>query len=156
MNADRSKPPLQNKPARRWLMTLSCVAVFLASALSASAQVPSLSKKPAPPPESKPSHTRTFTNKLAPYVSSPVHVVERMLELANLKAGETLYDLGCGDGHILIAAASKYQVKAVGIEISPKLVAEAAANIQEAGLVDQARVVNGDLLTADFSSADVV
>lgn len=141
----------------RWLSPLACSAVLLIGAtVQASGQVPSLSPKKSAPAENKTPHTHIFANKLAPYVSSPVHVVERMLELANLKAGETLYDLGCGDGRILIAAASKYKVKAVGVEISPKLVAEAAANIQEAGLVDRARVVNGDLLTADFSSADVV
>lgn len=97
-----------------------------------------------------------YANKLAPYVSSPTRVVDRMLEMANLKPGETLYDLGCGDGRILIAAASKYKVKAIGIEISPNLVAKASENIQVAGLVDQARVVNGDLLTTDFTGADVV
>ena len=61
--------------------------------------------------------TRTppYANKLAPYVSSPTRVVDRMLELANIKPGETLYDLGCGDGRILIAAAEKYKAKAVGV-----------------------------------------
>jgi SAM-dependent methyltransferase len=97
-----------------------------------------------------------FANKLAPYVASPARVVDRMLELAHFKAGEILYDLGCGDGRILVAAASKYKVKAVGVEISPKLVIEASDNIQKAGLTDQARVMQGDLLTTDFSSADVV
>jgi len=97
-----------------------------------------------------------YTNKLAPFVSSPVKIVDRMLELANLKPGETLYDLGCGDGRILIAAAEKYKVKAVGVEISPKLVAEAQANIEKSGLSDQARVIKGDLLDTDLSGADVV
>src|SRR5229473_2608779 len=75
-----------------------------------------------------------YSNKLAPFVTSPVRIVERMLELANLKPGETLYDLGCGDGRILIAAAEKYKAKAVGIEISPKLAAEASARIDREGL----------------------
>jgi cyclopropane fatty-acyl-phospholipid synthase-like methyltransferase len=79
-----------------------------------------------------------------------------MLELANLKPGETLYDLGCGDGRILIAAVERYQVKAVGVEISPKLVAKATASIEKAKLEGQARVIQGDLLTVDFSAADVV
>ena len=83
-------------------------------------------------------------------------VVDRMLELAHLKPGETLYDLGCGDGRILIAAAEKYKVKAVGVEISPKLVAKATANIEKEGLADQASVIQGDVLTADLSDADVV
>lgn len=97
-----------------------------------------------------------FTNKLAPYVSSPVRVVDRMLEMAAIKPGETLYDLGCGDGRILIAAVQRYKVKAVGVEISPKLAAKAEASIRKAGLQAQARVIPGDLLHVDFSGADVV
>src|SRR5260370_16591102 len=97
-----------------------------------------------------------YGNKLAPFVTSPVRIVERMLELANLKPGETLYDLGCGDGRILIAAAEKYKVKAVGVEISPKLAAEAQANIEKSGLSHQARLINADLLDTHLSGADVV
>lgn len=97
-----------------------------------------------------------YANKLAPYVASPVRVVDRMLEMANMKPGETFYDLGSGDGRVLIAAVEKYKVKAVGVEISPKLVAKATASIQKAGLASQAHVVQGDLLSVDFSDADVV
>ena len=97
-----------------------------------------------------------FANKLAPFVTSSVKIVDRMLEMAHLKPGEKLYDLGCGDGRILISAAEKYKVKAVGVEISPKLVAEAEKNIETAGLTDQASVIRGDLLETDLSDADVV
>lgn len=97
-----------------------------------------------------------FANKLAPFVTSSVKIVDRMLEMAHLKAGEKLYDLGCGDGRILIEAAEKYKVKAVGVEISPKLVEEAQKNIDDAGLADQASVIKGDLLETDLSDADVV
>ena len=97
-----------------------------------------------------------YANKLAPYVSSPARVVDRMLAMAVIRPGETLYDLGCGDGRILIAAAQKYGAKAVGIEISPKLVAKAKAAIERAGLEDRARVIQGDLLDADLTGADVV
>src|SRR5206468_3013802 len=86
-----------------------------------------------------------YGNKLSPYVASPVRVVDRMLEIANIKPGETLYDLGCGDGRILIAAAEKYKAKAIGVEISPKLVATANSRIEKAGLEGQARVIQGDL-----------
>ena len=99
---------------------------------------------------------RTFTNKLAPYVASPARVVDLMLEMAKIKPGETVYDLGSGDGRIVVAAAGKYKAKAVGVEISPKLVASATAEIEKAGLTGQARVMQGDVLTADFSDADVV
>jgi protein-L-isoaspartate O-methyltransferase len=97
-----------------------------------------------------------YVNKLAPYVNSPARVVDRMLELANIKPGETVFDLGCGDGRILIAAVEKYKAKAVGIEISPKVVAEANANIHKAKIEGQARVIQGDLLQADLTGADVV
>jgi SAM-dependent methyltransferase len=97
-----------------------------------------------------------YVNKLAPYVNSPARVVDRMLELANIHPGETVFDLGCGDGRILIAAVQKYQAKAVGVEISPKVVAQANANIQKAKLVGQARVIQGDLLKTDLTGADVV
>ena len=117
------------------------------------AQLPGLAKKQA---TSKNDKVPKFSSKLAPYVVSPTRIVDQMLEVANLKPGETLYDLGCGDGRILIAAASKYKVKAIGVEISPRLVARAADNIQQAGLGDQARVMQGDLLTTDVTSADVV
>jgi protein-L-isoaspartate O-methyltransferase len=97
-----------------------------------------------------------YSSKLAPYVASPSHVVDLMLEIAKIKPGETLYDLGSGDGRILIAAAERYQAKAVGVEISPNLVAAANEDIKKAGLADRVRVIQGDVLQTDFSSANVV
>jgi SAM-dependent methyltransferase len=97
-----------------------------------------------------------YANKLAPYVASPDRVVDRMLEMANIKPGETLIDLGCGDGRILIAAVEHYKAKAIGVEISPKIAAQATARIQREGLTDQARVIQGDLLQADLVGADIV
>src|SRR5438876_1226818 len=99
---------------------------------------------------------RAFSNKLAPYVASPSRVVELMLEMAKIKPGETVYDLGSGDGRIVVAAAGKYKAKAIGVEISPKLVAAATTEIEKAGLTGQARVLQGDVLQADLSGADVV
>ena len=97
-----------------------------------------------------------FKNNLAPYVGSPEHAVDKMLEMAHLKPGETLYDLGCGDGRILVAAAEKYRVKAVGIEISDHLARTAAEKIKKAGLQNQAKVIHGDFMRTDLSSANVV
>jgi cyclopropane fatty-acyl-phospholipid synthase-like methyltransferase len=97
-----------------------------------------------------------YANKLSPYVASPVRVVDRMLELAKVKPGETLYDLGCGDGIILIEAVQKFQLRAIGVEISPKLVARAEARIEKAGLQQMAHVIQGDLLAVDLTGADVV
>ena len=72
-----------------------------------------------------------FKNNLAPYVIAPTHAVDRMLEMANPKPGEVLYDLGCGEGSILIKAAQKYNVKAVGIEISGHLAQAAAEKVRK-------------------------
>ena len=93
---------------------------------------------------------------LAPYVGSPPSVVERMLELANLKTGETVYDLGCGDGRILIVAAQKHRVKAVGVELSDRLATSTTESLKKLGLSDLASVIHGDLMDVDLSSADVV
>src|SRR5580658_4200238 len=97
-----------------------------------------------------------YANKLSPYVASPTRVVDRMLEMATIKPGETVYDLGCGDGRILITAVERYKARAVGVEISPKLVAKATSAIDRAGVAGQARVMQGDLLEVDLTGADVV
>lgn len=97
-----------------------------------------------------------YSNKFAPYVATPEHAVDRMLEVANLKAGETLFDLGCGDGRVLITAVQKYNVKAVGIEISDHLARSAAEKVKKQGLQDQIKIVHGDFMRQDLSSANVV
>jgi SAM-dependent methyltransferase len=97
-----------------------------------------------------------FAKKLAPSVGSPENAVDKMLEAARLKPGETLYDLGCGDGRILIKAAKKYKVKAVGIEISRSLAEKAAQDVRKKGLEDQIKIVHGDFMKTDLSAANVV
>jgi SAM-dependent methyltransferase len=97
-----------------------------------------------------------FTKKLAPSVGSPEHAVDKMLEAAQLKPGETLYDLGCGDGRILVKAAKKYKVNAVGIEISLDLAEQAAADVRKRGLQDQVKIIHGNFLKTDLSAANVV
>lgn len=93
---------------------------------------------------------------LAPGVWSPLSVCERMLELAKLKPGETVYDLGSGDGRVLIIAAQKFGAKAVGVEISENLVKRSKERIAAEGLAHQAQVIHGDLMNVDISAADVV
>ena len=94
---------------------------------------------------------------LAPYVASPQSVVDKMLEAARVKPGDTVYDLGSGDGRVLVAAVQKFKAaKAVGIEISAKLVSKAKDLIKTTGLTGRAEVVHGNLLDADISPADVV
>ena len=97
-----------------------------------------------------------FANQLAPTVGSPEQAVDRMLQMAKLKPGETLYDLGCGDGRIVIAAARQYKVKAVGVEINERLARRAAANAKKAGVEDHVVIQHGDMRRTDLSHADVV
>jgi ubiquinone/menaquinone biosynthesis C-methylase UbiE len=94
--------------------------------------------------------------KLAPYVSSPISVVDKMLEAANLRSGETLYDLGCGDGRIVLAAAKGFGAKAVGVELSDALAKRARQQAESMGLQDQVRIVTGDMMAVDVSQANVV
>src|ERR1700692_1961948 len=89
--------------------------------------------------------TRDFAKSLAPYVVSPQHVVDDMLELADLKQGETLYDLGSGDGRILITAAQRFRAKAVGIEIEEALAKTSEQRIASMGLQNLVRVIHADL-----------
>src|SRR5579872_2672383 len=101
-------------------------------------------------------HIKHYANSLAPYVVSPQQIVDRMLELADPKPGEFVYDLGSGDGRILITAVQRYRAKAVGIEISEALAKSTTERIQRLGLQNDARVINGDFLNVDLSPADIV
>ncbi|HTS46414.1 MAG TPA: class I SAM-dependent methyltransferase [Bryobacteraceae bacterium] len=101
-------------------------------------------------------HIKHYANSLAPYVVSPQQIVDRMLELADPKPGEFVYDLGSGDGRILITAVQRYHAKAVGIEISEALAKSTTERIQRLGLQNDARVINGDFLNVDLSPADIV
>jgi cyclopropane fatty-acyl-phospholipid synthase-like methyltransferase len=79
-----------------------------------------------------------------------------MLRMANVKAGDVLYDLGSGDGRIPIMAARKYGIRAVGIDIDPRRIKEANENAQIADVTDKVRFIEGDLFQADISEATVV
>jgi SAM-dependent methyltransferase len=97
-----------------------------------------------------------FDNKkIVPFVPSPQVVVDKMVELAGVKKGDIVYDLGSGDGRIVIAA-SKRGARAVGFEIDPELVGESRANIKKAGVHELAEIRNQDILTVDLSPANVV
>jgi len=83
-------------------------------------------------------------------------VVDQMLTMAQVRPGEMVYDLGCGDGRIVIAAAQKFQARAVGIEIRRDIYEKTAARVASLGLADQVKIVHGNALQADLSPADVV
>jgi cyclopropane fatty-acyl-phospholipid synthase-like methyltransferase len=90
------------------------------------------------------------------YVPTPQPVVDAMLELAQVKRGDVVYDLGSGDGRIVITAAKKYGASGVGFEIDPALVKQARDNAVAAGVAGRVRFVRQDLFTADLSRASVV
>lgn len=91
-----------------------------------------------------------------PYVPTPEPVVDRMLELADVGPDDVVYDLGSGDGRIVIRAARKYGARGVGIEIDPELVKEARQNAKNAGVSDLVEFRQGDLFKSDFSDATAV
>jgi SAM-dependent methyltransferase len=91
-----------------------------------------------------------------PFVPTPTEVVDEMLRLADVKSGDLLYDLGCGDGRIVIAAAGRFGIKAVGIDIDPVRITESNENAAKAGVTDKVRFIQQDLFEADFKDATVV
>ncbi|MFB0558393.1 MAG: cyclopropane-fatty-acyl-phospholipid synthase family protein [Candidatus Bathyarchaeia archaeon] len=95
-------------------------------------------------------------NSIAPFVASPMPVVRKMLEYAELKPGETLYDLGSGDGRIVIMAAQEFGAKGVGIELNKRLLNEAIRKGEELQLGERVKFIHDNLFNVDLSPADVV
>jgi ubiquinone/menaquinone biosynthesis C-methylase UbiE len=94
--------------------------------------------------------------KLAPYYPTPETIVEKMLQLGGLKSGEKMFDLGSGDGRIVIMAAQKFHADATGIEMDNDLYRQSMEKIRSLGLEKTARIVRGDILNQDYKSADLV
>lgn len=90
-----------------------------------------------------------------PYVPTKQPVVDAMLDLAGVKAGDVHYDLGCGDGRIAISAA-KRGATSTGVDIDPQRIKEANENAKDAGITDKVTFVQGNLFDFDFSKADVL
>lgn len=91
-----------------------------------------------------------------PYVPTPQPVVDKMLDMAQVGPEDTVYDLGCGDGRIVITAARERGARGVGIDINPMRIREAKENAAGAGVSDKVEFKVGDLFEADFSNATVV
>jgi SAM-dependent methyltransferase len=94
--------------------------------------------------------------KIVPYVPTPQEVVDRMLELAEVKKGDVVYDLGSGDGRIVVTAAKKYGVRAIGFEIDPQLIKESTENNKKAGVGHLVEIRQQDIRTVDLSPASVL
>jgi cyclopropane fatty-acyl-phospholipid synthase-like methyltransferase len=92
----------------------------------------------------------------SPYVSTPHTVVDKMLDLAKPKADDVVYDLGCGDGRIVIQAAKQYGVRGVGIDNNPERIREAEENARREGVSHLVQFRIGDLYDADIEDATIV
>jgi SAM-dependent methyltransferase len=90
-----------------------------------------------------------------PFYPSPVDIVKLMLDLAEPREGQTLVDLGCGDGRILVEAASNYECSVIGVDSNPVLVSYARNKLLEKG-IKNFRIIRGDLFNFDFSTADII
>lgn len=100
--------------------------------------------------------TKDWTGGEASYIPTPMEVAERMLEMGRVKGGDVLYDLGSGDGRIVIRAAEKYGARGVGIEIDPKLVERSREEAKRRGVSHLVEFRVGDIRKADLSEATVV
>jgi len=131
------------RPALRDRAGRPCPAgILLAAILLVSAGAPAQEKKE---PE-----------KLAPYYPTPMVIVDKMLKLGELKPGEKMFDLGSGDGRIVITAAKKFRADATGVEFDDVLYRKSSEEIRRQKLDKTARIIFGDLFEQDYSSADLI
>ncbi|MGH7390014.1 MAG: SAM-dependent methyltransferase [Candidatus Rokuibacteriota bacterium] len=126
-------------PVYRVLTALLAV-VLLGCAAGVGAQAPGTTSKPLD----------------VPYVPTKEPIVDQMLKMASVRAGDVIYDLGCGDGRIVITAAKRFGIRGVGIDIDPERIAEANANAKQAGVADRVKFIQGDLFDAKIGDATVV
>ncbi|MBW4539984.1 MAG: class I SAM-dependent methyltransferase [Myxacorys chilensis ATA2-1-KO14] len=109
--------------------------------------------------QSTPTQTASATpevQKDVPYVPTPQEVVDEMLQVANVGPNDVIYDLGSGDGRIVITAAQRFGTRGVGVDIDPERVAEAKANAQKAGVSDRVEFRQQDLFQTNLQEASVV
>jgi protein-L-isoaspartate O-methyltransferase len=94
--------------------------------------------------------------KLAPYYPTPPLIVEKMLQIGELKKGEQMFDLGSGDGRVVIMAASKFGAQATGVEFDDSLYKQSTEEIRRQRLEKSAKIIHGDIQQQDYSSANLV
>ena len=93
---------------------------------------------------------------IAPFVQTPLEVAKKMLDLSQIKSGEVLYDLGCGDGRLIILAAKDVGAKSTGIELREDLVERARTEIKRLNLEDKVKVIQGNFFDVNISDANVI
>jgi len=103
-----------------------------------------------------PAQEKKEIEKLAPYYPTPETIVAKMLELGGLKKGEKMFDLGSGDGRVVVMAAQKFGADATGIEFDDSLHKQSMAKIQSLGLQKTARIIHGDIMQQDYSPANLL
>ena len=102
------------------------------------------------------SHMMKDVKDLAPYIATPLEVAERMLEMADAKKTDILFDLGCGDGRIVILAAKKYGAKGIGVDMEARLIKKARLEARKAGIEKFVKFRVGDAMKTDFAEATIV
>jgi SAM-dependent methyltransferase len=143
--------PIAGRNPRAAFLKLLCASVMLPllprwAAAQSEAQTPDAPAADTPPP----------LNLDVPYVPTPQPIVDRMLDLASVGRRDVLFDLGCGDGRIVITAAKDRGARGTGIDIDPARIKEARENAQAAGVSDRVDFRQADLFKSDFSQATVV
>jgi SAM-dependent methyltransferase len=126
------------------MFTRSQTRVVVLAALALSMFVPAAPAQDAP------------VKKDVPYVPTPQPVVDKMLEMAQVKDGDVVYDLGCGDGRIIVTAAKQHGAKGIGVDIDPERIKECHENAKAAGVEDKVKFIQQDLFTMEFKDANVL
>jgi SAM-dependent methyltransferase len=135
----------------RWKLAAAALA-----ALAALVFVAPACHRPTAAKETRQGEAATTRKPDVIFVPTPEPVVEEMMSLAKVGPGDVVYDLGCGDGRIAIAAAKRGAAKSVCVDIDPERIREARANVKEEGVEEKVTVVQADLFQMDFSDATVV
>ena len=109
-----------------------------------------------PPPQPFPPQSRGYLDHIVPYVPTPEDVVEKMLELAHVRSDDVVYDLGSGDGRIVLMAVQKFGAHAVGVELNPDLYRQSSDRIKELGLSGRAKILHENMFNVSVRKATVV
>jgi SAM-dependent methyltransferase len=138
-----------NNRAKFWLMTIAIVLTFVAT--------PVYSQITPQPKRGQPTPSPTPVKRDVPYVPTSPQVVQAMLKMANVGKNDVVYDLGCGDGRIVVSAVKDFGAKSgVGVDIDPERIREAKHNARKAGITHKVSFFEGDLFKTDLREATVV